>query len=337
MNQEEFNKLLLKYETGHCSEKEHQIVELWFRNLQSPKAVAHPEETKAQIFRNINTGLEKEGEFWQWSVGLAALLLLALGIVFYFVTGSTGILHPVIESPVADKVTEPIINKTSSPQTVTLSDGSIITLEPESKLTVISFTEAVRRVHLTGKAFFKVDRQPQRPFHVITENLVTTVLGTTFTINTLGSEGEIVEVKTGRVAVFLKSKTHKKDSDSVTITPNLQAAYNKVRRELKSSVVKHPRMLMPEFPEGHRESPAKRETSGFVMRYEETPVSKILEALEAGYGLKIIFDKTKLSTCLLTVNLQEEDLFLRLQAICRAIGGSYQVKGTQVIVRSKGC
>ncbi|PGH39267.1 MAG: hypothetical protein CRN43_10185, partial [Candidatus Nephrothrix sp. EaCA] len=78
---------------------------------------------------------------------------------------------------------EPLINKTSSPQLLTLSDGTKITLEQESALTVVAFTQSVRQVRLQGKAFFEADNI-QRPFYRYAENLAIQAQDACFTVNT---------------------------------------------------------------------------------------------------------------------------------------------------------
>jgi ferric-dicitrate binding protein FerR (iron transport regulator) len=64
---------------------------------------------------------------------------------------------------------------------ITLPDGSEVELNADSKLTYPSkFTGPSRELHLTGEAFFRVQNDPEHPFHVISTNLDVTVLGTSF-------------------------------------------------------------------------------------------------------------------------------------------------------------
>jgi len=340
MKQKEFSRVLQKYASGRGTDKERRMVEQWYENLQSPKDIEDSLKAKSQIFKNINEKLGRSGKMRRRRAiaGVAAILLAALGISFYFLS-AVGDFLPTSKENAADKT---VVNETLLPQPLTLSDGTKIILESKSKLTVENFTDAVRQVRLQGKASFDVAHNVRRPFYVYTDNLITKVLGTSFTINTVG-EGETVEVKTGRVAVFPKEQKSDLATEYVAITPNLQAEYNKVRKELIASVVKHPRVVTALVGGlGNAGGNAKVKASdsnpaSWVMQYEEAPVTEILKALENAYCVKIVFDQKKLSSCLLTVNLKDEDLFTRLQAVCRAIGGSYQVAGTAIIVKSKGC
>jgi len=113
---------------------------------------------------------------------------------------------------------EPLINKTSSPQLLPLSDGTKITLESESALTVIAFTQAGRQVRLQGKAFFDAD-DVQRSFYVYAENGATQALSAGFIVNASHADGETF--KTGRAAVFPKEqKSNSATKYYATITPN---------------------------------------------------------------------------------------------------------------------
>src|SRR6218665_185432 len=79
MKQEEFDKILLKYEAGRRTEKERRRAELRHKNLPSAKEIENPAQSKTQIFENINAGLNlKKEEHWQrMAVGVTAVLLIA--------------------------------------------------------------------------------------------------------------------------------------------------------------------------------------------------------------------------------------------------------------------
>ncbi len=81
-----------------------------------------------------------------------------------------------------------------------LSDGSRVTLAAASAIAV-SFSADERRVSLLqGEAFFEVQRDPERPFRVITEEVTTSVIGTSFDVRR-DSSGVAVAVQEGLVEV----------------------------------------------------------------------------------------------------------------------------------------
>jgi transmembrane sensor len=90
---------------------------------------------------------------------------------------------------------------------VTLPDGSVITLNTDSKLEYPKeFTDNERKVKLTGEAFFKVTKNPEKPFIIEAENAEVRVLGTSFNVNTRLLENNVeVFVETGLVELKRKN------------------------------------------------------------------------------------------------------------------------------------
>lgn len=83
---------------------------------------------------------------------------------------------------------------------VMLDDGTVVQLEPETKLRV-KFEDHLRRVTLDrGRALFRVSKNPQRPFLVSVDNTSVRAVGTAFGVEN-GKRGVIVTVAEGKVAV----------------------------------------------------------------------------------------------------------------------------------------
>lgn len=95
----------------------------------------------------------------------------------------------------ADQVTA-----TAETRAVTLADGSIVHLAPQSAIRA-RFTPARRSVELlAGEAFFEVRPDPGRPFVVAAEGLDATVLGTAFDVR-ISARALTVGVQKGAVGV----------------------------------------------------------------------------------------------------------------------------------------
>src|SRR5699024_6359912 len=93
---------------------------------------------------------------------------------------------------------------------VRLSDGSIVLLNPGSKLVVPKhFASSTREVTLTGKAYFKVAHNPERPFIIHSQKGNIKVLGTRFVVQSYpDSKGLMVVVAEGRVALKANEKNY---------------------------------------------------------------------------------------------------------------------------------
>lgn len=93
-----------------------------------------------------------------------------------------------------------VVTRTGETKTITLADGSEVSLAPESAL-AIAFTTGQRHVRLLrGEAFFSVTRDSTRPFSVGAGSAVVTVLGTGFDVRCT-ADGLAVAVQHGHVQV----------------------------------------------------------------------------------------------------------------------------------------
>ena len=94
-------------------------------------------------------------------------------------------------------------NNSNMPQIITLSDGSSVLLQPNSKLSYPKiFIGNQRKVYLSGEAFFEISKNPKKPFFVYANEIVTKVVGTSFRIRAYSNQPNVeVLVRTGKVKV----------------------------------------------------------------------------------------------------------------------------------------
>jgi len=116
-----------------------------------------------------------------------------------------------------------VIVSSEKSNTIELPDGSVVTLEPGSRLNYSpSFPGTSRDVYLVGQAYFDVKQVLQKPFIVHTGKLITTVLGTAFNIKALSGDSNIVVTVTrGKVKLSNEHKTF------AVLTRGEQVVYDK--------------------------------------------------------------------------------------------------------------
>lgn len=84
---------------------------------------------------------------------------------------------------------------------VVLEDGSLVQVDPQTRVRV-RFEESVRRVVLTqGRAVFRVARNAARPFIVEADNTTVRAVGTAFGVERRAQDVVVVTVAEGKVAV----------------------------------------------------------------------------------------------------------------------------------------
>ena len=286
---------------------------------------AEIEKARLAIFENISE--DKPAIIGRRLIyfSAAASILILLGIGIWFKPGGTSI-------PLAKKAMNKLkgeterINNDTQDKIIALSEGSTITLSPNSNIRYKLESNDRREVYLEGEAVFNVTRNAEKPFYVYSNGLVTKVLGTKFKVLAYpGSEDVKVEVTSGRVRVY-SSETGKENAETegLTLTPNQKAVYTKKDLLLTRMVVEKPKVLI---------TPEQLKT----YTYTDTPVSKIFEGLEAIYGIKVIYDKETFKNCRLNMSLSDESLFEKLELIGKVVEARYNVIDGQVIFIGEGC
>jgi transmembrane sensor len=261
----------------------------------------------------------------------AAVVLISAFAGWYFLTKQTsGDIQPEHYSAVTTETIPVSIykeNKTNTVVPVALPDGSSVLLHPKSTLEYEKEAGGNRTVHLTGKAFFEVTRDPSSPFLVYTGEMLTKVLGTSFTVTAYsGDKDYSVVVKTGKVAVSSISEQPGKN-ETVNLVPNEQVIFNRAKSGFNRKDLEAQDLLkyVPATPSSYA--------------FTDTPVTEIFEQIAKAYGLKIELSEALLDGCELTTNLTDEPLFEKLNIVCNSIGPgtSYIIENEHIKVISKGC
>lgn len=340
MEQKDFLVILKKYRNGTATPDEKKLIDEWCIAMEAanPVQISDDSEVKkedwsqvAQHIRNTNR-VRKSGRIrllW-YSTGIAASLLIGCAAYFFVIDHQQTHLiasEDVLSSGTSDL--ERVINTENTPHIAVLPDGSEVTLAPQSELRFSkSFDGSQREVYLEGEAFFNVSHDATRPFLVYASQVVTKVLGTSFTVKAVRDEKNItVAVRTGKVSVYTHRDHDVKNADGtpgVILTPNQQVVFNKEENTIARMIVDKPERIIPD-------EEVKR------MRLEEATVTEILTAIEKVYGVDIVYDEQVFDSCILTTSIYDGDLYNRLEAICGAIDATFRVDEDKIIVTGTGC
>ncbi len=170
--------------------REYEVIRLAWERAGSYRYPARAEEAllrvaaRAGVGRSVGARQGGRAPSPRSSVAFRRLAaVLALGILpaaFWWIKrqGTEGLLEPR-----AGRAVQEYTTKRAQRATLRLPDGTMIVLAPESRLRVSDRFGCPRcTVYLEGKALFKVQRDPRRPFLVRTDGAETEVLGTTFLV-----------------------------------------------------------------------------------------------------------------------------------------------------------
>jgi transmembrane sensor len=288
---------------------------------------------------NMLAGIQEEitrkpKQIWpNWLVVFAAAAILLLSINWF--------LRPELQknSTVYQKLTAhskaKLIEKTNQsdkPQYIILPDCSTIVLHPKSSISyAMDFEKGDKReVYLSGEAFFHVEKKMDKPFYVYANELITKVLGTSFLIKAFDNDKEVeVAVKSGKVSVFTRMDIAKNlngsRSEDIIITPNQKVMFSRQKLCIKKALVDTPELIASAI------LPAP------MLKFEDEKVSDIFSNLEQTYGIDIFYNEELLGNCLLTASFTNENLYEKIDMICKGIEAKFKVADAQVIITGLGC
>lgn len=234
-------ELLKKYAEKECTKQEKLAVELWVDEFKEEGSSLSKDELiaiKMEMWDNMSFDMEApmtnkhklgiiredpqtvEVQIYRKIIRYAAAVIVFCGIslsTYYFLNDPSQINqeeHAYIEKYRSVKT------QRGEKRTVTLSDGSTIRMNYETEISVPEHFEGDERiVYLTGHAHFNVVRNPDKPFIIYTDKSKTQVLGTSFDINTKGTNETEIIVTSGKVAFSEKGQ----EKNLVTLKVNDRA------------------------------------------------------------------------------------------------------------------
>jgi len=267
------------------------------------------------------------------TLSLAAVLIFLLAVGAWFIwqpAESETYTREYTEAIAAGKLIESV-NSTTEVIMLQLPDKSTVKLSPNSRIAYDSDFDSSgsRDVYLIGEAMFAVQKNPSRPFRVFANDIVAKVLGTSFVVRSYGQDSMVhVSVNTGKVGVYLKNggKQVGKDleADGIILTPNQELVYQKENRKFRKVLVNNPKMVVREAEDNH-------------LSYDDYPLEKVLRQLTENFGVNILFDSELLGPCTITADLRTVPFYEKLDLICKAIGGKYEIIDGQVVIQASGC
>jgi len=218
----------------------------------------------------------------------------------------------------------------SGQQDVRLPDGSMVRLGRSSKLYYSVSWErnpALREVYVDGEAYFEVSSEPRSPFYVYSSRLIARAADACFLVHAFsGEEKASFTVLSGSLSVFRQEDYYNHPLDAWTgieLTRNQAAVDDRLEDRIRKTIALAP------VPAGDRPD------TGFV--FCGTPLPKVFSQLEACYGIPIQYGGHALDSCHLTATLDNRSFSAKMNAICKAIGASWQQIDGNVVVLAPGC
>jgi ferric-dicitrate binding protein FerR (iron transport regulator) len=217
--------------------------------------------------------IQKKKKFWHpffWDrMGqinrIAAILLLTLGLVGLF--GPNNKVKSLVEEESEETAT--VLKRTGPGEKLqlTLADGTKVWLNSSSQVEFPEkFERKQRLISLKGEAYFEVEKDSLRPFKVKTDELLTTVLGTSFNVDARKAGKTKVAIVSGEVEVSSRQS-------KVALVPGEMLNFDKVTGSFDVSGFDSLQVL------GWKEG---------VLLFKRATLEEVKEGLEDWYGVEII-------------------------------------------------
>jgi transmembrane sensor len=249
-------------------------------------------------------------------LGIAATLVIVLSIVFL-----SGILDRDAQTGQLSQVKS--LPQNSTKTTLTLPDGSKVTLNPNSRIVLAKdFNSKQRILTLEGEAFFEVVKDPNKPFVVRAGTTTTTALGTSFMVRYYDHEDRVkVSLLTGKVKVeqIAAAAPEKK---AVVLTPGLEVVVN--RRTAPGILEKH--AFEPEI---------LREWKLDQLTFSDAEFNEIVNKIGEWFGVKVVVRNAPPTVKHFTGKFKNENLETVIEALSFAHKFNYQIKPDTVIIQFK--
>lgn len=273
----------------------------------------------------------KSGYIW-----LAAASLLAICVSVFLITGKPdekpGALAVVkTATSVKRKV---LINKGDTIMPVTLEDGSLVKIYPNSRLSfTTSFNDTRRDIDLQGKAFFQVAKDRSKPFTVYANHFSTTALGTAFTVDAKRMDKVSVKLYEGKVVI--RSTDNRAGWKDQYLVPDEEFAYNLSARTF--TISNFGRMHQVQIAKNSKQKPVTEKAhENNMLSFSNAPLKKVFRNLTEAFKVRFEYKEEDMSGLYFTGSFSaEEPLPEILAIICNINGLVYTDQGRQVIVITK--
>ena len=274
---DEREELMNALRKGTFEQYEPWMDEVW--QQLSVEGKAHPEAAR-RVYARLQTELfQRPSAQWRRTPWLkvAAALLLALGLAYYFV-GYRASQRQIATGP----------NET---RTLVLPDASVVTLNGDSELRYAATwdEEHPREVWLSGEAYFSVEHtDTDQKFIVYTNQVAVEVLGTEFNVHSRDEHPEVT-LTSGSVQL---TTLHQDTEERITMVPGEQVVFTEARRFRKTKT-------NAEVYTAWRQQ---------ELLLDNTPLSQVAELLHRQHGVTVVIQDSTLNDVTITGTYPNRDI-----------------------------
>lgn len=300
-NEDQFNKFRKAYE---LSGKHYDPNASSHLNIDVAKEWNRFEQRIEGKGKSVSFTPEKAGSNLWLRIAAGILLVVASGIVINYFTSKGG---------------DQVYQTAENTETITLPDGSIVSLNRNSRLSYHkNFVGSQREVKLEGEGFFDVVTNKESPFVIVTKEAEVTVLGTKFNVHTYDSDDRITVTVESGVVKF----NPKLISQEVELRAGEKGVFDKTQKALTSN---------------------KNDNINYLawktrkINFQEASLNQVADVLKSTYGVNVIMSPGISTACQVTVTFDNQSLDAVLNVLKSTLDLTYRINGNQIEITKAGC
>ncbi|EOR93861.1 putative anti-sigma factor [Arcticibacter svalbardensis MN12-7] len=319
-------RLFEQYQDRSIPQHQKEIIDEWFENHKSEgnEDIFDQPETEELIYQELSLrimdSIKPTPVHRMWPIPLWIQVACSICAIFliaglYFYTKNTSATR-------IEETMNAVTTKNGEVKQITLDDGTHIWLNSATLIRVpASFKKSKNRiVYLDkGEAFFDVKHDPAHPFSVVSGNLETKDIGTSFSIRAYHPDREYrVGVASGIVDVYSIDGSGKRSPLSRGISQGQVLLYKPISK--KVTLTEKNLALMNSW-----------KTDGSIY-FDAMNLVQIGEELERHFNIKVIISDPELDTNTYNIKLDNLSLNEMLQQLTAITSFSYKLENTSLTI-----
>ena len=328
MTTDRLKYLLDRYLDNTATPEELQEYDEWCRQQASMGEEVFDQGYSRELFKGIMNKIgQEEGaavtapatrkryiHYIRWAA--AALVTGAAFMLFNTIKPKQGV--TIAQKGLTDKRVKQemvmIENRTAVKKQVQLKDGSLAELFAGSTLRYKEpFGKEDRNIYLSGKGFFDVAKNPEKPFTVYSQGISTTALGTSFTVTAYIDKQEVtVTLHSGRVVVKRQLAQHSRKE--IYLQPGQQLSCNTTTGIARVAQITGTEAGTGPLALGSR--------TGVALTFDQAPLDSVLQTISEGYNVHVQYNQEEMSAMLFSGSIRETD---SLSQVLRRIAVLYNL------------
>lgn len=329
LDKEELRKMISRYIEGEATAEEVDFLEKYysyFENFGDGLEMMTADEQnrlKTKLFNKIHPKVhskKKQRSLLIYAQAAAAVVLILIGFFVFRPSGDIPDQESVRTDITVKNVPWVYDTATSGEKHIYLPDGSYVRMDEGTMIGYQrDFCGDMRKVKLSGTAFFDVQRDSVRPFVVWSDGVSATVLGTSFAISSPERSDDFsITVTEGKVEVASGPSLA-----TEVLGKNDQLMLNrKTQKRTKKKL--------------HEKNAAQFIPAEYIM--DDMTVFGAIEILEKWWDCTIRIGNADMKNCRFTTSfVPTDELEVVIAVISGVIGADYEIQGRVVTLTGEGC